>query len=319
MSQTATRPITLLIALLFSGLLLALTQTVQAANSHDSASANTPEAISDDGVFISPEKANLDRENTLFIDLSDQSSYRKFHIPDALWMNYDWLIKPQNGLALSGGVDYMSHVLAQVGINPDTHLVIYDDLGNLNASRLYWELKKLKHNDVRILDGGTIAWILKGYKVTQTLPKRPDKAHYPTPKSHLTDALTADKADIKAALKDGRTLLIDTRSEAEYIGSAKVKRSGHIPGAQHFEWSLSVDSRNGYQQQAKPRLLAHLKTLGITDKTQPIIAYCNSAHRASRVVSMLDSLGFTNVKLYDGSMQEYGIDSSLPLTLGAKP
>jgi thiosulfate/3-mercaptopyruvate sulfurtransferase len=34
---------------------------------------------------------------------------------------------------------------------------------------------------------------------------------------------------------------------------------------------------------------------------------------------MLSSLGFTQLKLYDGSMQEYSIDNSLPLRVGEKP
>ena len=272
-----------------------------------------------DSVFVTPEWAQKNQKNVLFIDLSSQTSYQKFHIENALWMNYDWLIKPQNALALSGGVTYMSKVLSQLGISPDTHIVLYDDMGNMNASRLYWELKKLKHNKVNILDGGTVAWVLKGFKVTQALLKCPAKTIYPEPDSHLTDALTADKSDILKALKDPSVLLIDSRSHAEYIGHPKQKRSGHIPGAIFFEWSLAVDTLNGFRQVESNSLLAQLKTLGIEDKNQTIIVYCHSGHRAARLISMLDSLNFMHVKLYDASMQEYGIDNNLPLTLGEMP
>ncbi len=267
-------------------------------------------------IFVTPEWAQQNQQDLLFIDLSSQASYQKFHIENALWMNYDWLIKPQNGLALSGGVTFMSKVLSQLGITPATHIVLYDDMGNMDASRLYWELKKLNHKRVSILDGGTIAWVLKGFKVTQALPKRPVKTLYPEPTTHRTDVLTADKSDILKALKDPSTLLIDTRSRGEYLGNPKQKRSGHIPGAIFFEWSLAVDTQNGFRQVESAKLLSYLKTLGIEDRNQPIIAYCNSAHRASRTISMLDSLGFTQVKLYDGSMQEYAIDNSLPLIVG---
>ena len=276
-------------------------------------------ANSTPSVFVTPEWAQLHQKALQFIDLSPQASYQKFHIENALWMHYDWLIKPQNGLALSGGMTYMSKVLSQLGITPDSQLVLYDDMGNMNASRLYWELKKLGHKQVSILDGGTVAWILSGFKVTQALPKRPTKTTYPQPSKHLTDSLTADKLDILEAIKNPTTLLIDTRSFAEYVGDPKQKRSGHIPGAVFFEWSSAVDTQNGFRQVEANTLLAHLKTLGIEDKNQPIITYCNSGHRASRLISMLDSLGFTQVKLYDGSMQEYAIDNSLPLKIGERP
>lgn len=270
-------------------------------------------------VFVTPEWAHQNQQALLFIDLSSQASYQKFHIENALWMNYDWLIKPQNGLALSGGTAYMSRVLSQLGITPETHIVLYDDMGNLNASRLYWELKKLNHRQISILDGGTVAWVLKGFKVTQSPPLRPTKTIYPEPTSHLTNVLTADKMDVREAIKNPSILLIDTRSFEEYVGDSKQKRSGHIPNAVFFEWSLAIDMKNGFRQIESTTLLAYLKTLGIEDKNQPIITYCHTGHRAARLISMLDSLGFTHVKLYDGSMQEYAIDNSLPLRVGDKP
>lgn len=279
----------------------------------------SPSSNINNSVFVTPEWVQQNQQELLFIDLSSQASYQKFHIENALWMNYDWLIKPQNGLALSGGVSYMSKVLSQFGITAATHIVLYDDMGNMNASRLYWELKKLNHRQISILDGGTVAWILKGFKVTQASPLRPAKTTYPEPISHLTNVLTADKMDVREAIKNPSILLIDTRSFDEYVGDPKQKRSGHIPGAVFFEWSLAVDMKNGFRQVESATLLAYLKTLGIEDKNQAIITYCQTGHRAARLISMLDSLGFTQVKLYDGSMQEYAIDNSLPLKVGENP
>jgi len=278
-----------------------------------------PTSNSLNSVFVTPEWAQKNQKNILFIDLSSHASYQKLHIENAQWINYNWLIKPQNGLALSGGVAYISKLLSQQGITPDVHLVLYDDMGNLNASRLYWELRKLKHNKVNILDGGIVSWILKGFKVTQTQPQHPTKTIYPQATLPLTNSLTADKTDIRAAIQNRSIVLIDTRSFDEYVGDPKQKRSGHIPNAIFFEWSWAVDIKNGFRQVESDTLLAHLKTLGIKDKNQPIITYCHTGHRAARLFLMLDSLGFTHVKLYDGSMQEYAIDKSLPLRVGEKP
>lgn len=272
-----------------------------------------------DRVFVSPEWAFNHQDKLLFIDLSEQGSYQKFHLPNAQWLNYHWLIKPQNGLALSGGPEYMAKLLSQQGITRDTHLVLYDDMGNLNASRLYWELKKLQHKNVDLLDGGIVAWILQGFPVTQQATKRPAPKTYLMPQHTLTDALTADKSDVIQAINTQSAILLDTRSMEEYIGDPNLKRSGHIPGALWFEWSRALNLENGYRQQDKAALLKRLAQLGIQDPKTPIITYCQSAHRAARVFSMLGSLGFEQVKLYDGSMQEYTLDPRLKLTQGSTP
>lgn len=293
--------------LLLSGFLIAL-MTLFSCQSYAQASK----------IFVSSKWLKSHQSKVKIIDMSDKSQFQKFHIEDALWVNYAWLIKPQNGLQLSGGADYMANVLSQLGIKNSDHLVIYDDMGGLEASRLYWELKKLNHAKVNILDGGIVSWILAGNKVTQQAPQRPAQSQYTVPKKHSTDALTADKKEVINA-KQNNVVLLDTRTEQEYIGNPKQKRSGHIPAAIWFDWSKAIDVQNGFKQYSNDNLLQNLRGVSLSDLKQPIIVYCNTAHRAARSFVMLKSLGFENVKLYDGSIQEYEIDKSLPLKLGKQP
>ena len=63
-------------------------------------------------------------------------------------------------------------------------------------------------------------------------------------------------------------------------------------------------------------LQGELSKLGVKDKTKPLIVYCRSGHRASQSYLTLRSLGYTNVKLYDGSMAEYASKRELPLKKG---
>lgn len=269
-------------------------------------------------IFVTPEWAYKNQDKIKFIDLSSKDQYQKFHLPNATWINYGWLIKPQNGLQLSGGEDYMAKVFSQLGVKPDDYVVIYDNLGNLDSSRLFWEMASMQHKNVSIMDGGTVSWVLNGYPVTQDLPNI-QRVNYPTPK--VTDAarFTADKKDVLAAIKDPKVVLLDTRTEEEYVGNKKDKRSGHIPTAKFFPWEASVDGRNGYRQRDDKELTNFLNQVGIQDKNQEVILYCNTAHRAARLVPMFLSLGYNNVKLYDGSMQEWAIDKSLPVKTGAQP
>lgn len=263
-------------------------------------------------------KENLNK--IVLVDLSDQSQYQKFHLPNAIYVKYNWLIKPQGGIALSGGKNYMVKVLSQLGISQNDHIVIYDNMGNLDASRLYWELIKLNHQKVSMLDGGLVAWVLANYPVTQkTVPKK--ATQYIANNTNFEDKYTADKNDVLTAIKDKNTLILDTRSKAEYLGNKKNKkqRTGHIPTALFFPWEVSVDGKNGYQQRDDKAVDEFLSYLKITDKTQPIIAYCNSGHRAARVFTLLKSQGFDSIKLYDASMQEWEISKANPLKIGKNP
>lgn len=263
---------------------------------------------------------NKPNHNIVLIDLSEQSQYQKFHLPNAIHINYNWLIKSQDGIALSGGKKHMVKLLSKLGVSEKDYIVIYDNEGNLKASRLYWELAKLNHQKVSMLDGGSIAWVLAGQPVTQNqTPRKP--AQYVANKINREDALTANKKEVFAAIKDPKSILLDTRSKQEYLGNPKDKTrpQGHIPSALFFPWEVSVDGGNGYRQRDNKKLSEFFNYLNMQDKNAPIIAYCNSGHRAARVFTLLKSSGFQNVKLYDASMQEWGLSKENPLKLGKNP
>jgi thiosulfate/3-mercaptopyruvate sulfurtransferase len=271
-------------------------------------------------VFVSTEwlASHLEDDQLYLIDLSDQTQYTRFHIPGAKHVEYNWLITPQNGLVLSGGSLYMQKVLSQLGVQPDDTIIIYDDTANLNSARLFWELKKLNHKNVALLNGGTVAWVLEQRKMTQH-PESFKKGFYSLPKQDLTDALTADKQEVLAAIQNSNTILLDVRSQAEYKGNPQDPRSGHIPTAVHFEWIQAVDIPRKFMERDRDTLLKQLAMIGIHNKQQPIIVYCHTGHRAARMFATLTHLGFSNVKVYDGSMQEWILDKTLPIKQGSKP
>ena len=66
-------------------------------------------------------------------------------------------------------------------------------------------------------------------------------------------------------------------------------------------------------------LTKQLQQIGISKSDTPITLYCQSAHRASHSYFTLRQLGFKNVKIYDGSMSEYGKIKSAPLVKGITP
>ena len=264
-------------------------------------------------------KANINNPNLVLIDMSDETQYQRFHLQNAIQLPYHVLNKTlKNRVSLSIGSRNIMKLLGLLGISPTSHIVIYDDTGGLHAGRLFWELERINHKNVSLLDGGLVKWILEGNPVTATPFQPKVKTTYPTPKSFNKGTI----ATINDVLPDSRaknTLLIDVRSQEEYNGNVKQRRSGHIPGAKLWSWDKAIDFENQFKFKSKKALKTELSKIGLDKKQQPVILYCRSAHRASQSYVTLRSLGFENIKVYDGSMKQYEISANAPLTKGAKP
>ena len=264
-------------------------------------------------------KSNISNPDLVIIDMSDETQYQRFHIQNAIQLPYRILNqKLKNGVSISIGSDNIVKLLGLLGITTTSHVVVYDDTGGLHASRLLWELERINHPKVSLLDGGLVKWILEGNPVTATSFQPKSKTHYPLPKSFNTKT-TATITDVLPASRAKDTLLIDVRSKEEYIGNVKQRRSGHIPGAKLWNWDNAINFQDQFKFKTSKELTAELSNIGLNKKNQSVILYCRSAHRASQSYVTLRTLGFIKVKIYDGSMNEYGITANAPLTKGPKP
>lgn len=264
-------------------------------------------------------KTHLNDPDLVLIDMSDETQYQRFHIKNAIQLPYHILnMRLKNGVSLSIGSENIIKLLGLLGIESTSHVVIYDDMGGLHAGRLLWELERINHKKVSLLDGGLVKWILDGNPVTARTFSPSKKTTYIPAKMPAKNIL----ADIKDVLPDSRnknTLLIDVRSMEEYMGNVKFRRSGHIPGAKLWSWDNAINFDDQFKFKPAKVLRKELSKIGLNKKDQPVILYCQSAHRAAQSYATLRGLGFSNVKVYDGSMKQYSITANAPLTKGMKP
>jgi len=71
--------------------------------------------------------------------------------------------------------------MTQLGIMPETTVVLYDDEGSLQAARLFLVLDVLGHARVSVLDGGAQRWRAGGGAWTTTVPPAPASSGVSTP------------------------------------------------------------------------------------------------------------------------------------------
>ncbi|MDH5445903.1 MAG: sulfurtransferase [Gammaproteobacteria bacterium] len=257
---------------------------------------------------------NLQSPQIALIDMSDSMQYSRFHIPGARHLPYNAINQhTRQRTSVSVGSQKIATIMEQLGINPTMHIVIYDDTAGLNAARLFWELERLGHQKLSILNGGLVKWILEGRKVVANHKNYPKTQYQPNLKSGRDNL--AKLSDISHA----KQVLLDVRSQDEYTGHPRQKRSGHIPGALWWNWEDNVNFNDAFQIQSDSSLLNRINQLKINDKKQQIIVYCRSGHRASHSYFTLRKLGYTNIRLYDGSMAEYSQMKNTELRRGNKP
>jgi thiosulfate/3-mercaptopyruvate sulfurtransferase len=279
-------------------------------------------------------QANLKDKRVVVIDMSeDDAQYQRFHLPGALRLPYEALLKekkldappcpapaaapcpPAPKIPVRLDDAELAALLGKLGITRDKYVIAYDDVGGLNAARLFWELERLGHPRVSVLDGGLVRWILDGRKVVNNAPA-PTPTKYELTETRRDNEATLD--EVRARRGDGQARLLDVRTAEEYLGEKKDPRSGHIPGARWWPWEQGIDAGDGFRRRDDDALKRTLAQAGVSDPQAPVIAYCRTGHRAAQTYLTLRSLGYENVKLYPNSMAEYALGDE-PVKQGPKP
>lgn len=119
------------------------------------------------------------------------------------------------------------------GIEPETHVVVYDTHGVFSAPRTAFTFKAFGHSNVSVLNGGLPAWINHGLPIVEGEPSLAAKTDYPEPV--LQDGIIRSFDEMVANAKMGARgqTVFDARSKGRFDGSDPEPRpglsSGHIP------------------------------------------------------------------------------------------
>jgi thiosulfate/3-mercaptopyruvate sulfurtransferase len=244
-----------------------------------------------------------------------REDYAREHIPGArfLWPSWMAVSTPERSFEMMP-LDTLRAVLERLGVSNHSQIVLCHSLGDMAAAaRVYVTLDYLGMGDrTAILDGGLEAWKAAGEPVTKETPKYEAGAFVPKTRK---DAIV-DLEYVKSKYRDEGVRMVDGRSAQAFNAGSGVGafRGGHIPGAVNIPFSAVADSLNRYQP------LDSLKTAfekaGITPATQ-IVTYCSVGRTACPVYVAARMLGY-DVRLYDGSFEEWSRQEDLPVESAGK-
>mgnify|MGYP005844032769 CR=1 FL=1 len=189
--------------------------------------------------------------------------------------------------------------LATMGVNfQDTLVVAYDDSRFAFASRLWWLLRYLGHDNVALLDGGWKAWQSGGYPVTDALPNpRPG-----TFMAQVREDWVVDIETVKARKDLPDVVLVDARESDRYLGKREPidPIAGHIPGAVNYPWQDVTDPQ-GYLHS----ITEQQQRWGDVASCREILVYCGSGVTACVNLFSLELAGIRTGKLYAGSWSDW--------------
>lgn len=248
--------------------------------------------------------------------IADDNDYFSGHVPGARFV--DW-----RKIDLSQHFRFCDD-MAQLGIERERTVLVYDWGDMLFATRLWFALVAMGCHDVRVINGGWDAWDhtngpvsldtacpLMSYSEFESELNEDDNPRETVPLSQMRDITSQANNNI---------LILDARSKKQFSGiERRGQRAGHIKGAFNIPYRtlLHADSIGILDDDDLTSVLQRHGALDslLNNGDAECIAYCNGGVASSLLLFCLARCGvsWSNVRNYCGSFNEWGnlIDTAI--------
>ena len=233
-----------------------------------------------------------------------KEEFNTARIPGSVFFDIDAIADPDTDLPhMLPHPEVFAEVAGVLGLSHDKLIIVYDGLGMFSAPRVWWTLKTMGAQNVKILEGGFDSWKIENLPIERGTPKQARQSIF---QAHFSHNRVASQKDVENNIKYGRAILLDARPVDRFNGTApeprEGMRSGHIPNSLSLPASDLVE--NGTLIDAQ-KLNKKFHDMFIYPDSE-VITTCGSGVTAAILILALHESGRENTKLYDGSWAQWG-------------
>jgi len=270
---------------------------------------------------------HMDNPNWVIFDcrshLTDHSAglkaYQDGHIPNAIFCSLETdlssAITKTTGRHPLPDFDKFIKKLGDWGVDNQTQVIVYDDVGGAFAVRLWWQLRTFGHNKVAILDGGIPQWIKEEKPISQGIPETTSKTFTAT----IDKSTWLNTHQIEQNLEIKTFTLLDARTPERYRGELEPidTVAGRIPNSINRAFQLNL-GEDGLFLNADELQKQFASIINQTPNQSPkdIVHLCGSGVTACHNMLAMEIAGLTGSKLYAGSWSEWIRDPIHPVSVG---
>ncbi len=250
----------------------------------------------------------LDRHDLTVIDVSLQPDGRYISSVDHTATSLD-LTSFRDELGRMWPIEEIVPILETAGISNRRTVIIYDNFGGLASSYFFWLLDYLGHPHHYILDGGLDAWEAAGGTMSDMPGASTDRLFDYAVQDSLRVLRTA--VDSMVGMADYQ--LLDGRPAGSYC-------TVHIPSGTSYPWTESLTDVPGSMP---PALwlddMALADRFTSVDSAETVVAYCQTGLAAAHNYVSLKLLGYPDVRLYEGSFNDWSDRADYPVEICGDP
>ncbi len=248
-------------------------------------------------------------------EVTGEADWRKEHIRGAGFLDIPNVLSDKtSGLRLTMlPADLFAARMAAHGVSDDSVVVLYSAGQVMWATRVWWMLHAIGFDRALVLDGGYQKWKREG----GPFDDRPS----PYPPGNLTVRPRvrsfASKHEVLAAIDTRDATIINALPPEQHRGETDINhgRLGRIKSSVNVNAFDLLDPTTGTFRELES--IGALFESADVQRTRRAICYCGGGISATGNAFALLMVGHRDVAVYDGSLNEWARDPSLPMETGS--